>query len=164
MSTDICKGRKVRPDKVVEEIVKIRDSRSTQHDLEEQNEYLDGQIKERDENLEAEVENRLQETSREKIKGTRLCSVLALVGVGAGIKSLSHLERSRDKTEGTKMISVLKLVGVGAGIKSLSHLPLRNGLETFHWCHLVGNSQVMGGRRRTFKLYLQPNLIIQLSN
>eukprot|EP00116_Pleurobrachia_bachei_P000885 sb/3461147/ len=36
-------------------------------------------------------ESALQETSREKIKGTRLCSVLALVGVGAGIKSLSHL-------------------------------------------------------------------------
>eukprot|EP00116_Pleurobrachia_bachei_P012350 sb/3472612/ len=31
------------------------------------------------------------ETSREKIEGTRVCSVLALVGVGAGIKSLSHL-------------------------------------------------------------------------
>eukprot|EP00116_Pleurobrachia_bachei_P019206 sb/3479468/ len=32
-------------------------------------------------------------------------------------------------------------------------LPLRNGLETFHrWCHFVGNGQVMGGRRRTFKL------------
>eukprot|EP00116_Pleurobrachia_bachei_P004310 sb/3464572/ len=29
--------------------------------------------------------------SREKIEGTRVCSVLALVGVGAGIKSLSHL-------------------------------------------------------------------------
>eukprot|EP00116_Pleurobrachia_bachei_P012288 sb/3472550/ len=34
--------------------------------------------------------------------------------------------------------------------------PLRNGLEAFHWCHFVGYSQVMGGRRRTFKLYLQP--------
>eukprot|EP00116_Pleurobrachia_bachei_P015884 sb/3476146/ len=33
---------------------------------------------------------------------------------------------------------------------------LANGLETFHWCHFVGNGQIMGGRRRTFKLYLQP--------
>eukprot|EP00116_Pleurobrachia_bachei_P012955 sb/3473217/ len=45
------------------------------------------------------------------------------VGVGAGIKSLSHLVNwSRDKTENTKMISVLELVRVGARIKSLSHL------------------------------------------
>ena len=29
--------------------------------------------------------------SRDKSEGTKLCSVLALVGVGAGIKSLSHL-------------------------------------------------------------------------
>eukprot|EP00116_Pleurobrachia_bachei_P011315 sb/3471577/ len=53
---------------------------------------------------------------------TIMTSVLALVGVGAGIKSLSQPERSRDKTKGTKMISVLELVGVGAKIKSLSHL------------------------------------------
>eukprot|EP00116_Pleurobrachia_bachei_P015451 sb/3475713/ len=63
-----------------------------------------------------------RERSRDKIKGTKVISGLALVGVGAGIKSLSHLNRSRDKTEGTKMISVLELVGVGAKIKSLSHL------------------------------------------
>eukprot|EP00116_Pleurobrachia_bachei_P000851 sb/3461113/ len=50
--------------------------------------------------------------SREKIEGTKVISGLALVGVGAGIKSLSHLKRSTDKTEGTKMISVLELVGV----------------------------------------------------
>jgi hypothetical protein len=28
--------------------------------------------------------------------------------------------------------------------------------ETFHWCHFKGNGKVMWGRRRTFKLYLQP--------
>eukprot|EP00116_Pleurobrachia_bachei_P012407 sb/3472669/ len=41
--------------------------------------------------------------SRDKIKGTKVISGLAFVGVGAGI-------------------NVLALVGVGAGIKSLSHL------------------------------------------
>eukprot|EP00116_Pleurobrachia_bachei_P014440 sb/3474702/ len=49
---------------------------------------------------------------------TIMTSVVALVGVGAGIKS----SWSRDKTEDTKMISVIELVGVGAKIKSLSHL------------------------------------------
>eukprot|EP00116_Pleurobrachia_bachei_P003334 sb/3463596/ len=83
------------------------------------------------------------ERSRNKTEGTRVISVL-------------ELETSRDKNEGTRVISVFELVGVDTGIKSLSHLPLRNGLETFHWCHFVGNGQVMGGRLRTFKLYFQP--------
>eukprot|EP00116_Pleurobrachia_bachei_P017990 sb/3478252/ len=63
-----------------------------------------------------------RERSREKIEGTKMISGLALVGVGAGIKFLSHLERSREKIEGTIVISGLALVGVGAKIKSLSHL------------------------------------------
>eukprot|EP00116_Pleurobrachia_bachei_P000523 sb/3460785/ len=82
------------------------------------------------------------ERSRGKTEGTKVFSDLELVGVGAGIKSLSHLKRSREKTEGTRVISVLELVGkrsrektegtrvisvlelvgVGTKIKFLSHL------------------------------------------
>eukprot|EP00116_Pleurobrachia_bachei_P005181 sb/3465443/ len=68
----------------------------------------------------------------------------------------SVVNRSREESKGIKMCSVLALVGVDTHEKSLTHLPLRIGLRTFHWCHFVGNGQVLGGRRPTFKLYLQP--------
>eukprot|EP00116_Pleurobrachia_bachei_P000668 sb/3460930/ len=61
--------------------------------------------------VERVVEVKSEGWSRDKTEGTKVISVLALVGVGAGIKSLSYLERSSYKTEGTKMISVLELVG-----------------------------------------------------
>eukprot|EP00116_Pleurobrachia_bachei_P014722 sb/3474984/ len=49
-----------------------------------------------------------EERSRGKAEGTRVISVLELVGL--------------EKTKGTRVISVLELVGVGTKIEFLSHL------------------------------------------
>eukprot|EP00116_Pleurobrachia_bachei_P013005 sb/3473267/ len=112
----------------------------------------------------------LLERSRDKNKGTKVFSVLALVGVGAGINyymAIATYEKSRDKTEGTKMISVLELVGVAVGssdptisCRYLSPIPRQCSAKLSLLNVCVFSKPFLSGYSHVFKKRLCANLII----